>query len=128
MDPKVVAESVKGELVFVVCVDDGGKNGPPVNVKCDENGAAPIRLLRLSDSVFWMLDPYVLISLGLDLKGLMKFGGDGFTPKSLLPLLSSPDEEVIALADPVSHTRERTNSRYYVNWKSPSRLCGIFRV
>jgi len=41
-----VAESVKGELLFVDCVDDGGKKGPPVNVKWDENGATPpIRFL-----------------------------------------------------------------------------------
>lgn len=27
------------------CVEEGGKNGPPVNVKWDENGAAPMRAL-----------------------------------------------------------------------------------
>jgi hypothetical protein len=35
-----------GELLFVDCVDEGGKKGPPVNVKWDENGATPpIRFL-----------------------------------------------------------------------------------
>jgi len=38
---------VKGELLFVDCVDEGGRKGPPVNVKWDENGAAPpIRVLK----------------------------------------------------------------------------------
>jgi len=45
IEPKVVGESVKGELFNVDPVDEGGKNGPPVNVKCDENGAPPIRFL-----------------------------------------------------------------------------------
>ena len=33
IDPNVVAESVNGELLFVDCVEEGGKNGPPVKLK-----------------------------------------------------------------------------------------------
>jgi len=33
IDPKVVAESVNGELLLVECVEEGGKKGPPVKVK-----------------------------------------------------------------------------------------------
>jgi hypothetical protein len=44
----VVAESVKGELLVVDWVEDGGRKGPPVNVKCEENGAVPIRDLVLA--------------------------------------------------------------------------------
>jgi hypothetical protein len=46
IDPNVVAESVKGEFVFVDCVDEGGKNGPPEKVKCDPYPAAFSRFLR----------------------------------------------------------------------------------
>jgi hypothetical protein len=33
IDPKVVAESVKGELLFVDCDEEGGKKGPPLKTK-----------------------------------------------------------------------------------------------
>jgi hypothetical protein len=33
IDPNAVAESVKDELLFIDCVDEGGKNGPPVKLK-----------------------------------------------------------------------------------------------
>jgi hypothetical protein len=33
IDPKVVAESVNGELLFVDCEEEGGKKGPPLKVK-----------------------------------------------------------------------------------------------
>jgi hypothetical protein len=33
IDLNVVVESVNGELLFVDCVEEGGKNGPPVKVK-----------------------------------------------------------------------------------------------
>jgi hypothetical protein len=33
LDPNDVPESLKGELLFVDCVDEGGKKGPPVKLK-----------------------------------------------------------------------------------------------
>ena len=45
---------MKGELLVVDWVDEGGKKGPPVKVKCDENGTVPMRALQHLLAVFWV--------------------------------------------------------------------------
>lgn len=72
-------DSVKGELLFVDCVDEGGRKGPPVNEKWDENGATPpIRCLvspRVSSCV-WI--EYVVVVTGVGSYEFISFGGREF--------------------------------------------------
>ena len=82
---------MKGELLFVDCVEEGGKNCPPVYEKGDENGAPPpIRFLHSPTLVqsyqthkrrvcCW--GRYEFISFDRELANEVTYGeGDGNTP------------------------------------------------
>jgi len=87
---------VNGELLFVDCDEDGGKKAPPLKVKCEENGAAPILLLLPSATC--SPDAYEFISFLFVLKGLRNVGGERLCPKaSLFPLPPSPDPEAMTI-------------------------------